>query len=299
MIRYTFLCFIFSLVIIVVAGDICKDKKIVQPAMDNVAINSVKPLPPVKTPPVVVPVKEPGEEVEWYMFPKQKSVSSNNGRVLTDILEHLPSKYGKTYNDPSLTTTGHETIHGINSELRNHHAKSSKMNGFYCLNDKAAFILEPHVKIGDVAKRVPNSLRLGRYNGYLVEQRQHWDDMPTYLLDEWVAYIAGAEVAVDLVKMGRNLGSKSDVLIGPMEFVYYALTLGKTIEELDPNYAGMKQFKEFVAYNIIRASKVFKEGMAMPQLQWDNNMVDKFNQTDLKEFAIKWYGQSFFDKYLR
>lgn len=302
MFRYIAMCFTLSLVIIAAIDHNSVKKNVVDGQNPIVVVNpiQVNPQKPQK-PPVVE--KEPGDSVMWMNFPKQKSSNNSHyGPVLTDIIEHLPSRYGSQYNDPSLTTTGHETLHGICSELRNNHSSGRNMNGFYCLNDKAAFIESPKIRIGDVAQRVPSKLRLSRYKLYLVEQRQAWDDTPTYLIDEWIAYIGGAEVGVDQIKSGKtqdSSGGSSDLIVGPIEFSYYILAMAKTIDELDPNYVGKEQFKEFVAYNIIRAAKVFRASKGMQSLAWDTKvMIDNFANSDLKNVAVKWFGQSFVDKYM-
>lgn len=297
MFRYSLICFVLSIVIIAAVDHNSVKKNSVVSVPTPIEI---KPEKPVKSP---VVEKQPGDGVMWMNFPKQKSShNSRYGPVLTDIVEHLPSKYGNKYDDSSLTTTGHETLHGINSELRNNHAAGRNMNGFYCLNDKAAFIENPKVTIGDVAKRVPSSLRFSRYQLYLVQQRQGWDDTPTYLIDEWIAYIGGAEVGVDQIKSGKTQDSsdnRTDNIVGPIEFSYYILAMAKTVEELDPNYVGKEQFKEFVAYNIIRVAKVFRASKGIQSMAWDTNvMIDKFTRSDLKDFAVRWYGQDFVDKYL-
>lgn len=298
------MCFAFSITIIALINHNYIDKK--RTKVENIvqqvpSQNKVEPQINVKPQPPVIE-KEPGDNVQWMNFPKQKSVNNSNyGPVLTDIVEHLPSKYGSEYDDRSLTTTGHETLHGICSELRNYKASGRNMNGFYCLNDKAAFIANPQITIGDVAKRVPQSLRGSRYQLYLVTARKDWDDTPTYLIDEWVAYVGGVEVGVDQVKSGKTRDSsesRSDLIIGPIEFSYYVLAMGKAIEEQDGNYIGKEQFKEFVAYNIKRTAKAYQESKNIQSLQWETNIIDAFATSELKDFAVKWYGQKFVDQYL-
>lgn len=264
---------------------------------DQSQVEPNKPTP--NNPEPVAPKKLWGDDVVWETYAKQKTKSNSRwGKVLTDIEEHLPNKYGTQYNDPDLITHGHETSHGIASELRNTH---SGVNGFYCLNNKAAFVKEPKLTLSQITSRVPSVLRKSRYDTYLVAQRRYWDDTPTYLLDEWIAYINGAEVGIDQynnVSKGRDDGTSSDMIIAPVEFSYYVLALCKTIDELDPNYADMKQFKEFVAYNLRRTAEVYKAGIGLPPFRWDTGLIDSFQASELKAVAIKWYGQDFVDKYL-
>jgi hypothetical protein len=296
MFRYIAMCFTLSLVIIAAVDHNSVKKNNVQNPI--VAVNPIQVSPVVPQKPPVVE-KEPGDSVMWMNFPKQKtSNNSHYGPVLTDIVEHLPTKYGSRYNDRSLNTTGHETSHGISSELRNYHASGRNMNGFYCLNDKAAFIANPNITIAQIAQRVPQSLRLGRYRTYLIEQRKDWNDVPTYLLDEFNAYVNGAEVSIDQYKHGNKPTEHTDDIISPVEFSYYALAMCKTIDEVDPNYVGKEQFKEFVAYNIRRVARLYKEGIVLPELTWDSDLITTFNNSDLRTTAVKWYGEEFCKKYL-
>jgi hypothetical protein len=131
----------------------------------------------------------PGEHVSWLHYPAQNSKTGSGwGTALTDIAQHLPLSYGDTYWDSDLMTAGHETTHGINSELRNNYNKTGKQaNGFYVLDDQAAIIVDPKIRKSAVAAYVPTSLRGDRYSTYVTGQTE-WDDTPTYLFDEWVAY---------------------------------------------------------------------------------------------------------------
>lgn len=299
MFKYFTMCFAFSITIIALINHNYIDKK--RTKVENIvqqvpSQNKVEPQINVKPQPPVIE-KEPGDNVQWMNFPKQKSVNNSNyGPVLTDIVEHLPSKYGSKYSSSDPNTEGHESTHGISSELRNYYAKNGA-NGFYCLNNKSAFILNPKITIAQVAQRVPLELRLGRYQLYLIQQQKDWNDTPTYLLDEFNAYVNGAEVSVDQYKI-RKPSNHTDDLISPIEFSYYALAMCQAVEELDPNYSDMKQLKEFVAYNIKRTARLYKEGIVLPELTWDTELITKFNTSKLKREAIKWYGEDFCNKYL-
>jgi hypothetical protein len=221
----------------------------------------------------------PGEHVSWFSYPVQQPSKSGAswGKALTDIAQHLPSKYGDTYWDSDLITAGHETTHGINSELRNYHNKTGKRaNGFYVLDGKGVIIVEPNIRKSAVATYVPASLRGSRYSLYITGQIA-WDDTPTYVFDEWVAYTNGGAVGVDLVQKGLWKYGWRDGVNGQLEFVVYAVALGMAVEKGDPTYWASddgKQFKEFLAWNTKRAMDLYRLGMVMPDFKWDSQ--DKY-----------------------
>ena len=131
----------------------------------------------------------PGSQVTWLAYAKQKSYTDpgDMGAVLMDIETHLPSSYGTQYQDADRITWGHETTHGINSELRNNYNKTGKTaNGFYCLESQGAIIEEPNLRKSQVAAFVPQVLRGSRFELY-INGMSDWDDTPTYIFDEWTA----------------------------------------------------------------------------------------------------------------
>lgn len=266
--------------------------------------------------PPIVPIfprqtKEPGDQVVWHHYPVQKTKKNEKwGKVLTDIEEHLPAYLGNQYFDSDANTHGHETTHGIHSDIRNNHTedRGSKSNGLYCLNNKAAIVRNPNVKIHQVAPLVPKCLHGSRYNLYLVQQAKSWDDTPTYIFDEWTAYINGSEVDLDQFHSGLSGGMnrKNDSAIGPLEFSYYTLALCLAVEKHDPEYMDsphFTQFKEFVAHELKRSFRVYTESIKIDYLNWETNLVSDFvNHHDaepLRNIAMKWYGEPFVKKYLK
>jgi len=96
----------------------------------------------------------------------------------------------------------HETAHGIHSDLRNEYQKKLryKCNAFYCLKGKAVILKDPNITIKNVTKYIPSNLKSYRYQLYFVDQLKNWNDMPTYILDEWTAYILDRCVPLKIIK---------------------------------------------------------------------------------------------------
>lgn len=262
--------------------------------------------PPVEEPPVEEPAAIPGDGVEFVPWESQQMLGDPRwGAPLTDIANHIPSSYGDTYwFDDSAITAGHETTHGINAHLRNevydHSAGWVKVNGFYVLEDRAVFVLEPGgVRKSDADRYIPVSLRGSRYDLYIVHQTA-WDDTPTYVFDEWVAYTNGGAVGVDQVDRGLHTEGWTDGVYGQLEFTIYALALAMAVEALNPEYfATYPQFREFVAWNARRALAIYRKGSAMDEFAYD--VQDAYYEAirtapdaeDLRAFTRRVYGDAF------
>lgn len=179
---------------------------------------------------------------------------------LSDILGHCKVEpFGA---DHGRVTQAHETVHVINSYTRNSlFLKGRKRtNAFYCGEGKAIVVENPSLKIRHVSRFVPKVLRGDRYELYFVKQLHYWDEVPTYLIDEWSAYIAGAEVGVEDLEKGLAK-EKSDVVCGPLEFSIYCTALCMATKEHDPEYwVKDERLKHSTKYFLIRAERVYFKG---------------------------------------
>ena len=211
----------------------------------------------------------PEAGLKFIHWPSQQRRSDRRwGPVLTDIVNHLPARYGNTYFDSDLVTTGHETTHGINSHLRNHKNDSGRRaNGFYVLRDRGVIIPEPPVRKSAAARFVPVSLREMRYKTY-VTGSQSWDDTPLYLFDEWVAYTNGNLVALDRYKQGIWKEGWRDTF-GGVEFTVYVFALAQGIEAQRPGYLqSAPQLKAFLAWNARRTMEAYHAMKNLEPFRW-------------------------------
>jgi hypothetical protein len=210
----------------------------------------------------------PGSQIQFLAWPVQKQASGSDwGVALTDIVRHLPSQYGSQYDFPDdYLTWGHETTHGINAHLRNYKNNTGqRANALYLMKDRFALVMEPPTTVlGNVATYVPASLHGSRFKTYLVDQVASWNDTPTYVFDEWVAYTNQSEVGVEIAKNG-TLTEWQDGVAGNLEFTVYALALGLAVETLDASYFAQNlQFREFIAWNAERAMDLYRVGSVLP-----------------------------------
>lgn len=192
------------------------------------------------------------------------------GARLTDIVRHQTPAYGDTYYDADTVTYGHEATHGIHAYIRNTLDDTGQgANGFYVMDGRACLVREPRMRKSDVGAYVPASLRWSRFDLY-VTGASDWDDRPLYVWDEWVAYTNGAEVGVDRQRSGLWTEGWRGTVDGVIELSVYAIAVGMAAEASEPGYFEREpNFGPFLAWNLRRAMRLFREGRVMPDFAWD------------------------------
>ncbi|MEY4630947.1 MAG: hypothetical protein RIQ81_1067 [Pseudomonadota bacterium] len=267
-------------------GDLPTDQGPTSPPQDDDDLNPVPRGP------------QPGAGLVTFDLPKfNNRTSSNWSPVLKDIMNHEAPGDSNNYDD--LITLGHETSHGIHSHIRNNLNQTGKrVNGFYLLDGLAVIIEEPAMRKSRVAPLVPQSLRNSRYDLY-VAGSPDWDDRPTYLMDEWVAYTNGAAVGVDLAKRGMWRAGWRDGVRGAIDFSVFVTAMALAVERHDPAYfASNVQFREFVAWNLQRAMALFFEGRKFKEFASTDQDAyyatfrDSPEAAELRNFLIRTYGET-------
>lgn len=227
--------------------------------------NKSNPLPPDEQ---KEPTPPPRMEVvpEFVSVPKYRN--SEQDSVYGDIISH--SKDAPFGDRAGRGTNAHETTHGINSEIRNSNQKQGKkINGFYVLEGRGVVMEEPKIKMSNAVKFVPKNLQSYRWNLYMVQQIRQWDNTPTYIFDEWVAYVNGGACHVDDAKKNKDGGKWTDGVSGCCDFSIYSMALGMATKKDDPEYwRNYPQFKNFLIWELKFAEKVFLEGRVMSQYKW-------------------------------
>lgn len=175
---------------------------------------------------------------------------SHQSKTLSDIEGHIRESAAQIYRDHDLVTSAHELSHGIASETRQQ--VGANCNAFYCLNNNVFICREPRLRKHQVCAYVPQNLRGDVWGLYMAGQ-QEWDDKPTYILDEWIAYINGAMTGREIPTGNRSTDADIRHCV---EFAGYASALLVAIEQLDPQYPDKAKLEDFVAYNIKRTMKL-------------------------------------------
>jgi hypothetical protein len=215
--------------------------------------------------PEVIPDKipEPKPEINNSLF--LTDVDRHRGieerTVYGDVLSH---SFGEPYGDRyGRRINVHETSHGITSELRNFYEKvlNRKLNVFYILNSKCIVLEESNIEMRLVTKYIPESLRSYRYNLYFVKGIVDWNDMPSYIIDEWNSYILASKSSVEDFHNGL-VTEKVDAVSGCLDFSIYAVCFAMAVKENNTEYwNSYPQFKNTIKYLLIQAEKTFGEGM--------------------------------------
>lgn len=172
-------------------------------------------------------------------------------QVLTCFGESFGDKHGRS-------TNVHETVHGINNALSNN---KKGYRGFYAGNTRALWIKEPALKMSEIIPYIPNSLKGYRYKLYFISQLKYWESVALYPVDEWSAYISGAECSVDDYLAKEYSDTKTDSVSGALEFSIYCTALATAIKEKEYKYwSTYPQFKNSIKFFLVRSEKVFMEG---------------------------------------
>lgn len=215
-------------------------------------------------------------------IPKYRQLLPDN-IIYNEVLSYSKEKpFGDAH---GRSTNVHETVHGINNFIRNEQYKTNqKINAFYAGAGKAILVENPNIKIQDIVPFIPSVLRGYRYNLYFVKQLGDWNDTPTYPMDEWSAYIAGAECAVDDFEKDIPI-IKSDSVSGSLEFSIYCAALALAVKNKDPEYwKNNKQFKNTIQYYLIKSERIFFKGNKIyPFKEQDELLLYLRKHDDAKE----------------
>ncbi len=207
-------------------------------------------------------------------YPSIRNVGNLNG-IVADIESHLQA--GHPYQDSDLITWVHEGTHGINADLRN----KFRRPGFYVLNNRAILLKEePRTTLTRVSRLVPVSLRGGVYNLYLIESRQWWENEPSYVWDEFVAYTNGADARRQLHIRGRQ-----ETIRYMLEFIVYSSCVTKSAKSSD------KQIRSFLMWQVERSMKLYHaSGVKSAYLDRLRKSADA---TELRVYMRDYFGLEF------
>jgi hypothetical protein len=131
-------------------------------------------------------------------------------------------------------------------------------NAFYCLNNRAGIFRTPRFKMHQVAEFIPQQLRGEAFKLYFIDQHAAWDDDPTYILDEWVAYINGVTVGKELIKAGMygEMAQFHKDIRHSLELAGHASALLAATKKFDPTYPDYQKLADFVGFNLQRAVRL-------------------------------------------
>jgi len=239
-----------------------------------------------------IPEPKPEEKSGLFLTDVDKHRTIDENTVYADVLSH---SFGEPYGDRyGRRINVHETSHGITSELRNFYEKAlkRKLNAFYILNGKCIVLEESNIDMRLVTKYIPENLRSYRYNLYFVKGIVDWNDMPSYIIDEWNSYILAGKSSVEDYHNGL-IREKVDAVSGCLDFSIYSVCFAMSVKEHDTEYwDSYPQFKNTIKYLLIEAEKTFGKGMEIEnfrnssQKQLFDNLQNSKEAAKIRDFLI-------------
>lgn len=268
----------------------------------NYETTQENPTPPVVVPnvaPKIIPDYKPQNEVEVFFTKADQYRKINERTIYADVLSHsIQEPYG---DQDGRRINVHETSHGITSDLRKSfsQALNKKINVFYVLNSKCIVLEESNISMRLVTNYIPNILRSYRYNLYFIEGLQDWNDMPSYILDEWNAYILAGMSAVEDHNNGI-LNKRVDAVSGCLDFSIYSICFAMAVKDNDLDYWNTyPQFKNTIKFLAKRAEITFKKGMEIKNFKTQSqytlykNLLYHPDAGKIREFITKELDQVF------
>jgi hypothetical protein len=227
--------------------------------------------------------------LQLYPVIQYRNIEENT--IYGDVFNHSKQE---PYTKSNRRINVHETSHGITSELRNHYERlwKQKLNVFYVLDGKCIILNESNITMSHVIEYIPPILRSYRYNLYFIEQTKNWNDMPSYIIDEWNSYILGSKCAVQDFNNGL-ITENVDAVSGCLDFSIYAICFAMAVKDHDKEYwENYGEFKESVKFLLIQAEKTFNEGMKIKnfvtatQLKLLNDLRTHKDAEKIRQFLI-------------
>lgn len=272
-----------------------KDKT---PSTDVVVVPDSEP----KVIPDKIPEPKPEEKTGLFLTDVDKHREINEDTVYGDVLSH---SFGEPYGDRyGRRINVHETSHGITSELRNFYEKAlkRKLNVFYILNGKCIVLEESSIDMRSVTQYIPKNLRSYRYDLYFVKGIVDWNDMPSYIIDEWNSYILAGKSSVEDFHNGL-IREKVDAVSGCLDFSIYSAYFAMAVKKHDPEYwNSYPQFKNTIKYLLIEAEKTFGKGMEIEnfrnssQKELFENLQNSEEASEIRDFLVKEFDGIFLNK---
>lgn len=180
-------------------------------------------------------------------LPKVREASSPSPAA-ADVASHIARTFG---GDPALAA--HEDTHQANADLANRYRARYGGNviGLYLWRGTGVIIVQPPLRLSQVAAAIPASWRGSTYDLYLIRQQRPppgagpyvvgHEDSPLYVLDEWRAYTKGLVAGLEV-----GQAATSD-LLQSLEFLGYALALLDLVARQAPTYDAL-QLQRYVAW---------------------------------------------------
>ncbi len=207
-------------------------------------------------------------------YPSIRNVG-NLGPVISDTESHLPANLSCLETD--VVGTVHYGTHFIHSELREKFRKPC----FYVLRNRVVILpKEPATTLTRVSRLVPVSLRGKNYSAYLIESRRWWENQPSYIFDEWVAYTNGSEA-----RWRHAYQPRIDTVKTMIEFCVYSTCVPWSSKSTDP------RARAFIMWQIERSMMLLRKSHI--RSAYLDRLRKSADATELRVYMRDYFGLEF------
>lgn len=190
------------------------------------------------------------------------------------------------------STDGHESTHRLNAQLRNENGGAAAV-ALYVLNGKALYCKEPAFRKSAVAVFIPASLRDSKFRLY-VTGSDGWDDKPSYIAEEWSAYINDLLINIEDRAAGYRT-DQSDCATGALEMGICSIALCMAVEKYAPeSWAENASFKASMKYQWKRAKEAYDKGAPLWPNEKQNTLLHNLRNSPDAE-AMRQFINTHFD----
>jgi hypothetical protein len=121
---------------------------------------------------------------------------------------------------------------------------------------------------------VPSALRGDVYNLYLVQAQSDWNEQPSYVFDEWSAYINGSDC-----RFQRGVQDRGETVQYMAEFSVYSICVAAAAKSAD------QQLRLFLMYQLERCKRLSSTAFDSLRLAGDAE--------GLRQFCRSYFGVEF------
>jgi hypothetical protein len=190
------------------------------------------------------------------------NAAAESSPTLLDVELHSKIGANAPYVADGPATWTHEGVHGVDNDIQLSNAcyGAQFFCAFYLGNSIYAKVpLAAVVTRADCVEHIPQRARIGRFDFYFnVVDSHEAHRTPSYILEEWNAYIFGASAGFEVNEAGKWTSTALENLFqGPSEFAIFYSGCIAAFAAKEPTYLSAANVKEFLAHQFERSFSLY------------------------------------------
>jgi hypothetical protein len=190
------------------------------------------------------------------------NAAAESSPTLLDVELHSKIGANAPYVPEGPATWTHEGVHGVDNDIQlsNECYGAQFFCAFYLGNSLYAKVpLASTVTRADCVQYIPQRARTGRFDFYFNSVDSHEAHRtPSYILEEWNAYIFGATAGAEVNDAGKWTNpARENLFQGPSEFAIFYSGCIAAFAANEPAYLRAANVKEFLAHQFERAFALY------------------------------------------